>query len=185
MRFPERKILLKDGRTCVLRPTAPELAEEMIAYLKLTSAQTPWLLRNPDEVSFTPEEEKEILSRLLADPCSAMMAAIVDGKVAGNCAINGLGPKRKLRHRCTMGIALLQDYWDLGIGTAMIGYLTELAGQIGYEQMDLEVVADNVRAQALYRKCGFIESGRRHHALKFDDGSCHDEILMYKPLQQV
>ena len=38
------------------------------------------------------------------------------------------------------------------------------------------------QAQALYRKCGFVEAGRRHNALKFDDGTSHDEILMYKLL---
>ena len=81
-----------------------------------------------------------------------------------------------------MAIALYKEYWNLGIGSAMITYLSELAKQIGYEQMDLEVVAENTRAQALYRKCGFIETGRRHHALRLDDGSYHDEILMYKKL---
>ena len=64
----------------------------------------------------------------------------------------------------------------------MINYLTELAAQIGYRQIDLEVVAENTQAQALYRKCGFTESGRRINALRFDDGSFHDEILMYKSL---
>ena len=182
MRFPERRITLKDGRTCILRPTAPDIAEEMIEYLKITSGETPWLLRNPDEVTYTPESEKEILSGLLDDPYSAMMVAIVDGKVAGNCSINGIGRKRKIQHRCSMAIALYQAYWHLGIGTAMIDYLAELARQIGYDQMDLEVIAGNTQAQALYRKCGFIESGRRHRAIKLDDGSYHDEILMYREL---
>ena len=182
MRFAEREIILKDGRKCILRPTAPDIAEEMIEYLKKTSGETPWLLRNPDEVNYTLAGEKEILTRILDDPYSVMMAAMVDGKVTGNCAVNGIGRKRKIAHRCSMAIALYRDYWHLGIGTAMIGYLAELAKQIGYEQMDLEVVAENTQAQALYRKCGFIESGRRHNALKFDDGSYHDEILMYREL---
>ena len=182
MRFPEREILLKDGRKCILRPTAPDVAEQMIEYLKQTSAETPWLLRNPDEVNYTLESEKEILSGILEDPYSVMMVAMVDGKVAGNCAVNGIGRKRKIAHRCSMAIALYRAYWHLGIGTAMIGYLTELAKQMGYEQMDLEVIAGNDQAQALYRKCGFIESGKRHNALKFDDGTYHDEILMYKEL---
>ena len=111
-----------------------------------------------------------------------MMAAVVDGKVAGNCSIGGIGNKRKILHRCSLAIALYKKYWGLGIGTAMINYLTELAAQIGYRQIDLEVVAENEQAQALYRKCGFVESGRRHNALKFDDGTSHDEILMYKLL---
>ena len=182
MRFPEREIILKDGRKCILRPTGPDVAEEMIEYLKVTSGETPWLLRNPDEVDYTVESEKEILNRLLEDPYSVMIAAVVNGKVAGNCAVNSIGLKRKIRHRCSMAIALYREYWGLGIGTAMIEYLSELAKQIGYEQMDLEVVDGNDRAMSLYRKCGFIESGRRTDALKFDDGSYHDEIIMSKNL---
>ena len=182
MRFSERTVILKDGRTCLLRPTAPDIAAEMVEYMKVTAGETEWLLRYPDEVNFTVESEKEILSRLLDEPGHVMMAAVVDGKVAGNASISGIGSKRKILHRCSLAIALYRDYWGLGIGTAMIGYLTELAEQIGYRQMDLEVVAENVQAQALYRKCGFTESGRRVRALKFDDGSYHDEILMYKKL---
>ena len=182
MRFSPKEIILKDGRRCVLQPTAPEDAEAMIRYLKETSGETEYLLRYPDEVTFTVEGEREILGRLLEDPASVMMVAMVDGRVAGNCSINGIGSKRKILHRCSMAIALYREFWCLGIGTAMIGYLTELARKIGYRQMDLEVVAENTQAQALYAKCGFIESGRRHHALRFDDGSWHDEILMYKEL---
>ena len=81
-----------------------------------------------------------------------------------------------------MGIALYEKYWGLGIGTAMIAYLSELAKQAGLEQMELIVVADNERAKALYRKSGFIEYGRLPHGMLFDDGSYHDEILMYKEL---
>ena len=64
----------------------------------------------------------------------------------------------------------------------MIDYMTELAAQIGWKQVDLEVVAENEQAIRLYEKCGFETTGRRHNALKFDDGTYHDEILMYKDL---
>ena len=175
-------ITLKDGRTCVLRPTSPEYAEQMIEYMKKTAGETPFLLRYPDEVNYTVEGERELLGRILEDPGQAMMMALVDGQVAGNCSISGHGPKRKVLHRCSMAIALYEEYWGLGIGSAMIGYLAELARQIGFEQMDLEVVADNTRAQALYRKCGFVETGRRLRALKFDDGTYHDELLMTRLL---
>lgn len=178
MKFEERKIRLKDGRTCVLKPNSPEYAQEMLDYLRKTSAETEYLLRYPDEVKFTLESEKEILGNLLENPYAIMMIAVVDGKVAGN----GIGDKRKIQHRCSLAIALYEEFWGLGIGTAMIDYMSELAGQIGWKQLDLEVVAENEQAIALYKKCGFIETGRRHNALKFDDGSFHDEILMYKDL---
>lgn len=182
MKFEERKILPKDGRTCVLKPNSPEYAQEMLDYLRKTSAETEFLLRYPDEVKFTLESEKEILGNLLENPYAIMMIAVVDGKVAGNGSVNGIGDKRKIQHRCSLAIALYEEFWGLGIGTAMIDYMSELAGQIGWKQLDLEVVAENKQAIALYKKCGFIETGRRHNALKFDDGTFHDEILMYKDL---
>jgi len=182
MKFEEKEIILKDGRKCILKPTSAEYAAEMIDYLKKTAAETDYLLRYPDEVNYTLESERDILGRLYEDPYSIMMVSIVDGKVAGNGSINGIGDKRKICHRCSLAIALYQDYWGLGIGKAMIEYMTELARKIGWHQVDLEVVAENERAQHLYKSCGFIESGRRHNALHFDDGTYHDEILMYKNL---
>ncbi len=108
-----------------------------------------------------------------------------NGRVAGNCAINGIGTKRRILHRCSLAIALKKEFWGLGIGKAMITYLTDLAGQIGFEQIDLEVVEGNDSAKALYEKCGFVETGRRVRALKYDDGTYRDEILMVKFIKRL
>ena len=126
-----------------------------------------------------------LTSLTLRIPFSRYASAVpaLDGKLAGNCSICGIGARRKIRHRCSLAITLYKEYWGLGIGSAMIDYLTKLAVKIGFEQIDLEVVADNTRAKALYRKCGFEESGRRIRALKFDDGTYHDEVLMTKILK--
>ena len=183
MLFEERTVTLRDGRTCTLRPAAPDDAAELIAYMKATAGETPFLLRYPDEVQYTEEQERGLLAQILNDPGQAMLIGIVDGKVAGNSSISGIGTKRKIRHRCSLAVTLYRDYWGLGIGGAMIGYLAELAGKIGFEQIDLEVAADNERARALYEKCGFRETGRRLRALKFDDGTYNDEILMTKLLE--
>ncbi len=183
MHFPEKTITLKDGRTCILRPNGPDLADQMLEYLKKTAGETDFLLRNEDEVHYTYEDEVAILGRVLEDPYHIMMAAVVDGKAAGNGSVFGIGAQRKIQHRCSLAIALYKEYWGLGIGTAMINYLVELATKVGWNQMDLEVVAENEQAQALYRKCGFVETGRRHNALRFDDGTYHDEILMYRDLK--
>ena len=182
MKFAEKTFTLKDGRTCVLKPNGPEYAAEMIEYMKKTAGETEFLLRYPDEVSYTLEKETEILGNIREDPYHIMMVAVVDGKVAGNGSVTGVGPKRKVQHRCSLAIALYEEFWGLGIGSAMITYLSELARGLGWQQGDREVVAENARAQALYKKCGFIESGRRHNGLRFDDGTYHDEILMYKDL---
>lgn len=182
MRFSERTVTLKDGRTCLLCPTYPEYAADMVEYLKVTAEETPFLLRNPDEVNYTLEKEKEILGNLLESEYSVMMVAVVDGKVAGNCSLSGMGDKRRILHRCSLAIALKKAFWNLGIGTAMIQYLEELAIQIGYEQIELEVVDGNDTAKHLYEKCGFVETGKHVRALKYDDGSYRDELIMSKVL---
>ena len=51
MKFPERKIIMKDGRTCVLRPNGPDLAAEMIEYMKLTAGETEYRNGIPAAVS--------------------------------------------------------------------------------------------------------------------------------------
>ncbi len=182
MKFEPRTITLKDERLCILRPTHPDDAAEMIDYMKQTAEETRFVLRTPEEVTFTLEQEQEILGHLLEDQGSVMMLAEVDGQVAGNCSISGMGYKSRIRHRCSMAIALKKDYWNLGIGYAMITYLTELAKEIGFEQMELEVVANNERGRKLYEKCGFVETGKRLRAMKYDDDTYADEIIMIKLL---
>ena len=115
MRFENRSVRLKDGRECVLRPTTAEYAQEMIDYMKITAAETPFLLRYPDEVKYTLENEKEILARIYGDEKTVMMLALVDGQVAGNCSISGLGDKRVLgtgNRNCYAGLPDRIGTWD-------------------------------------------------------------------------
>ena len=180
MRFEKREITLRDGRKCILQPTTPEYAEKMLAYLLQTAAETPFLLREPDEITYTLEEEREVLENLLKKDDTVMMMALVEDEIAGNCSIARIDPKKRIRHRCSLAIALKKDYWNLGIGSAMMGYLTKLAMQMGFDQMELGVIEGNDRAKALYEKNGFIETGKIANAMKYEDGSLRDEIIMSK-----
>ena len=51
-------------------------------------------------------------------------------------------------------------YWGLGIGRAMTEACIECAKTAGYVQLELEAVAENEHALALYRSVGFAEYGR-------------------------
>lgn len=182
MKFKDKSFTMKNGRTCILTPSIAEYAQEMIDYMKITSGETPFLTRYPDEVNFTLDGEAELLNRLYEDENSIMMLALSDGKVAGNGSISGIGTQRRLVHRCSLAIALKKEFWGLGIGKAMIDYMVELAAKIGYEQVELGVIDGNDRAKCLYEKCGFVETGRIKNAFKYDDGSYRDEITMIKML---
>jgi len=182
MIIQDKTIILKSGAKCVLRNACAKDAEQMIHYLKVSAAETEFILRYPDEVTYTIEEEEKILEDNKSSPYNFMAVAEVDGVIAGNCAINVCGGKRKIRHRCSFGIALMKEYWGLGIGAALIELALEYAKKIGYYQVELDVSAKNERAIKLYEKYGFKKCGTRPNALKLDSGGFADEYFMVKVL---
>ena len=97
--------------------------------------------------------------------------------------LRGLGnaPSR-YRHRASVGIALFQAYTGMGIGRKMLELLCEIAKEKGIEQLELEVVADNDRAIALYKKIGFEKMGTFPHNMKYKDGTYADAYWMVKIL---
>ena len=64
-----------------------------------------------------------------------------------------------------------------GRGTAMLTHLLELARQAGVRRMLLEVRPGNLPGQALYRRHGFVEIGRRRDYYPAHGGR-EDAIVM-------
>ena len=90
----------------------------------------------------------------------------MDGVVVGNAGITSLGTRYKVRHRAEFGISILKEFWGLGIGKALTNVCISCAKEAGYEQLELEVVAENTSAVALYKKAGFVEFGRNPKGFK-------------------
>ena len=127
MVYEDTEILLKDGRKALLRSPCEDDAEEMLRFIKKASGETDFLLKYPEEFStFTLEQEKAFIRGDYDNPNGMMIACIVDGKIAGNCQI-AFRTGMKDCHRASVAIALLQDYWNLGIGTRMFEELFRAA----------------------------------------------------------
>ena len=90
----------------------------------------------------------------------------MDGVVVGNAGITSLGTRYKVRHRAEFGISILKEFWGLGIGKALTNACISCAKEAGYEQLELEVVAENTSAVARYKKAGFVEFGRNPKGFK-------------------
>ncbi len=88
------EICIKDrlGRTVVLRNARPEDAADLIEYLKITSAETPYLIREPDEITITEEKEKQFIQAKMDDERELMLVAFIDGKHIGNCSLMRIAP---------------------------------------------------------------------------------------------
>ena len=126
---------LKDGRTATLLSPRDEDINGVIEYLKISAAETEFILRYPEECDkYTYEAEKAIFDRMNASDDEAMFICLVDGKVAGNCGIH-FSNKLKTRHRAGVAIALCKEFWNLpdaGIGPTSLKSPALAAGCIGH-----------------------------------------------------
>jgi len=181
MFFTEKEITLKDGRTALLRSPLPSDAEAALEYMKITAAETPFLLREPDEVTLTIADEERYLNRVVQSENDCSIFCFVNGRLAGNCSINRR-TKRKNRHRADIGIALKQEFWNLGIGTAMFREMEAIGRVWGLKQLELEVFEGNDRGMALYRKMGFEIVSFVPDAIRMADGTYIKEYRMIKVL---
>ena len=182
MIYGETETKLKNGCTLVVRNARPEDAEQMIEYLHTTAGETPFLLRDPDEVTFTVEYEQEFLQNRQENAREIMLAALVDGKLAGNCSLLSAGSMRRVKHRCHVAIALYEKYCNLGIGRILLNTLFSLAKDAGYTQMELGVIEGNERAKHVYESLGFKEYGFLPNSLRYSDGTARGEYFMVKEL---
>ena len=170
-----------NGHELILRNAVEDDAKMLIEYLKVTNGETRFLIKEPEEITITVEQEKAFIQRQNEADGNIMLLGFLDGQFVGNCALNGYGRVR-LRHRVSLGIALYQKYTGMGIGKAMMETAIRLAKEMGYEQLELEVVADNERAIALYKKMGFEICGTTPRAMKYKDGTYADEHTMVRVL---
>ena len=153
-------ITLKNGKTALLRNGEAADGDAVFNVFNQTHAETDFLLTYPDENSFAPEREASFLQEKTDSLNEIEILAIVDDKVVGTAGISEIGPKVKIRHRAEFGISVLREYWGLGLGKALMQACIQCAREAGYVQLELNVVAENERAIALYKSLGFEEFGR-------------------------
>ena len=184
MLYPKEEFTGKNGIRYTLR--SPELvdAEQMIAYLKATAAETEYGLSYPEELSFTIKDEEDFISNYSEDEGSIMISAFDGDRLVGNASLSCVMERKKTLHRATFGIAMLKSEWGQGLGRKILSELIVFAKQAGYELLELEVAANNTTAINLYKKMGFVIYGERPRSLKLKSGDYYDELLMVLDLTQ-
>ena len=177
-----KTIKLKDGRECVLRNAVKEDGQAVLDNFILTHSQTDFLLSYPDEIKFTLEEEAEYMQKKADSENEVEIIALVDGKVVGSAGVDSVGKAYKLKFRSNFGISVDKAFWGLGIGSALTEACIECAKEAGYMQIELDVVAANEHAIALYEKYGFIEFGRNPRGFFSRENGWQTVVLMRKEL---
>ncbi|MBQ8498116.1 MAG: GNAT family N-acetyltransferase [Clostridia bacterium] len=181
MQFKEKELVLKNGKKAVLRSPVAKDARDMVGFLMKTAEETDFLLYYPEERNISEESEAKILDTVLRSSMDMMIACFIEGKLVGNCQIS-FYRTRKTAHRATLAIAILKEYWGLGIGTAMFEEMIACAKTRCIFQLELEFAEGNDRARMLYEKMGFSVVAEKPCAFRLKDGTMLKEYCMVKYL---
>ena len=185
MTIEPKMITCKNGANYKIEPIGPDNAEQFLDFMQQVSGDTHFMTRYGDEVKLDNDAIKAEKTRLksLKDDDEQGMLSIFDGdRIIANIAIRSVAKYRKTAHRCSVGLGVRKEYHGIGLGTILMDNAISFAKAVGYTSMELGVLSDNMPAQGLYKKMGFVEYGRLPGAFILDDGTSLDEINMYKKL---
>lgn len=136
-----------------IQPAAPADAAAVIAYLKQVGGETDNLTFGGEGLPITEEREAAYLAGLQNSSDSIMLLAKVDGQIVADASLSRL--PRRMSHRGDLGIAVVKEYWNRGIGGMLLDKLIDFAKEKDFEIIDLQVRSDNLGAIHLYEKYGF------------------------------
>ena len=154
-----KTIHCKNGQTVMLREAIVGDAPELVIYLQKIGAESDFLTFGPGELSVSVSDEESILEESRTAKNKIMLLALVGSKVIGGLHFTG-GARTRIQHTGEFGVSVLKNYWDQGIGTAMVQELIQWAKNSSeIRKLNLRVRSDNDRAVRVYEKLGFIQEG--------------------------
>lgn len=172
----EKSVVLRDGSVLQIFRPRGENAAEILEYLKIVGGETRFLLMDENGLGISEEREAKILEAAYVEPRGGMHFGKINREIACMFSLS-CHPRRRLAHTGEIALSVRKKYWHIGVGSAIMETLIELAKEASLKNVELGVYADNERAIALYRRFGFEEIGR-HRGKMYVDGEYYDEILM-------
>ena len=164
-----------EGKLVRLRAVEPGDAEDAYRWINDREVTRNLMARYPFSLEFEKDWVQGAAKRTDYSDLSLAIETL-DGVHIGHCGLHRGRPED--RH-AELGIMIGEkEYWNRGYGTDTMLTLVRFA----FEQMNLNKVAlgvmeFNERAQAVYRKTGFVEEGRAREDY-YQDGRYWDIVRM-------
>jgi RimJ/RimL family protein N-acetyltransferase len=164
-----------EGRLARLRAVEPDDAERAYRWINDREVTRNLMARYPFSLQWEKEWVEGAAKRTGYDDL-ALAIETLDGVHIGQC---GLHKGRPEDRHAELGIMIGdKDYWNRGFGTdAMLTLVRFAFEQMNLNKVALGVMEFNERAQAVYRKVGFVEEGRAREDY-YQDGRYWDIVRM-------
>ena len=156
----------------IIRPTEPKDAAGTAALRRM-----PGVFENTLGLPSCRTADSEDFVSHLGPNDHHFVAVLEDGTVIGATGLH-LESNPRMRHVGGVGLMVHADYQNMGVGTALLKTLLDLADNwLMLKRVELTVFADNERAIHLYEKLGF-EKEVLKQMTTVRDGKYADEYMM-------
>ncbi len=176
-----KELSLNNNQRIILRSPSKDDAIDIIEYYKKSHDETDFLSSDSSEFNPSIQQEESWIKDIVESEKKIAIFAIIDNKIIGGVGVEPISKLSRFNHRCNIGIAILKDYWGMGIGRILMDEAINKAKEIGYKQIELDVLESNTRAYALYIKLGFNIIGKNPSGLIIN-GIKEVELRMMKEI---
>ncbi|MCL4442261.1 MAG: GNAT family N-acetyltransferase, partial [Firmicutes bacterium] len=91
------------------------------------------------------------------------------------------GGNPQTAHVLDIGLHLIKTYRGLGVGSRMLQYAVEWAGERGFKKLEASIFTLNQRSLGLFSRAGFNEEGTRRKQYRIGNEYI-DEVITGKVL---
>jgi len=174
MNYPrewETAFTMESGKRVDFRPVQSRDTEMLWRMFSTLSERSLSNLAPP----FTRERVERWTSNIDYDKILTIVAVVEEKgeqRIVGSASLS-INQREISRHTAELGIAVHDDYQNIGIGTAMLRHLLGIARVKKLRKLWLLVNTDNDRAVHIYKKAGFEIEGKlrdeRYYRGQFGD----------------
>lgn len=177
-----KTITLKNGKKACIRNRTIEDSENVLTCVDRIFQDDRFFLTTLEEIREQASIEKahERTESFNEHKHKLLLIAEVDNQIVSLSDVQ-CGEKKRTQHVARLGISILPEYRNNGLGMAIMQTMIDWATEHpDVEKLALGVYSANTRAMALYKKLGFIEEGRKIKEIKYANGTYDDCICMYR-----
>lgn len=140
-----------------IKKASPSDAAKLLEFMKLIGGETDNLTFGGAGLPFSVEDEAAYIASMENSRDNLMLLAKDGEKIVGNASLSRM--PRRMSHRGDFSVAVAKDYWNKGIGRALLEKVIAFAEENDFAVIDLQVRSDNQGAIHLYEKYGFRKIG--------------------------
>lgn len=168
--LPQAPQVLRDGREVLLRRATPADAAGLHRLQREIVEAGEGVVLSPDELPERPRPWS-------GEPDDLTLLALSGERVVGEASVRRIH-RRALRHNAVFTLGVAPDHQGVGLGRVLSERCLCWADDNELLRVDLQVLASNTRAQALYRSLGFVDVRRQEGFLRWPDGRVEADLTM-------